>query len=48
MRSIELTIFLDDVLSGILIPYIYTISMLLARKIFHKENFLQENSSLLH
>ena len=41
MRSIELIEFLNDVLSGILIPYIYTIRMLLARKIFHEENFLQ-------
>src|SRR5271170_4401060 len=30
-----------DVLSGILIPYIYTIRVLLARKTFHEENFLQ-------
>src|ERR1700722_9706803 len=41
MRSIEQTKLLDDVLSRILIPYIYTICMLLARKIFHEENFLQ-------
>src|SRR5271155_511999 len=41
MRSIELTELLDDILSRILIPYIYTIRVLLARKIFHEENFLQ-------
>ena len=41
MRSIELIELLDDVLSRILIPYIYTIRVLLARKIVHEENFLQ-------
>ena len=41
MRSIEITEFLDDVLSGILIPYIYNIRVLLGRKIFHEENSLQ-------
>ena len=46
MRSMELTVLIDDVLSGILIPNIYTISMLLARKIFYEENFRQEYSSL--
>src|SRR5271168_4500629 len=33
--------YLMDVLSGIFIPYIYTIRVLLTRKIFHEENFLQ-------
>src|ERR1700722_19575181 len=41
MRSIEQTKLLNSVLSRILIPYIYTIRVLLARKIFHEENFLQ-------
>src|SRR5277367_343949 len=41
VRSIELIELIGDVLSRILIPYIYTIRVLLARKIFHEENFLQ-------